>query len=59
MASVNETFRAPNGSVAPERLVLLCTEPGCKGAATALGRSGYNPRLQSATQLEWTAFGSG
>jgi hypothetical protein len=52
MPSVNDTFRARMAEWRPDRLVLLCTDPGCKGGATALGRAGYKPRLQTQTRFE-------
>ena len=51
MPAVNETFRSRMAAWRPERIVLLCAEPRCKGAATALGRAGYKPWLQSQAVL--------
>lgn len=51
MPVVNETFRSRMAAWRPGRIVLLCAEPRCKGAATALGRAGYKPWLQSQALL--------
>ena len=51
MPAVNETFRSRMAAWRPGRIVLLCAEPRCKGAATALGRAGYKPWLQSQAVL--------
>jgi hypothetical protein len=47
MPSINETFRSRMTAWQPQRIVLLCVNPRCKGAPTALGRAGYNPRPDS------------
>jgi hypothetical protein len=52
MPALNQTFRWRMDAWRPERIVLLCTDPGCEGAATGLGRAGYKPRLQSLRRLE-------
>ncbi len=52
MPSINDTFRSRMAAWQPRRIVLLCDRPGCKGAATALGRSGYKPWLQSHAVLQ-------
>ncbi len=52
MPAVDGTFQYRMSVFKPERIVLLCAQPGCKGAATALGRAGYKPRLQSPALLE-------
>jgi hypothetical protein len=49
--SINDTFRSRMAAWRPERIVLLCVEPRCEGAATALGRAGYKPWLQSQAVL--------
>jgi hypothetical protein len=51
MPAVTRTFRSNMASYRPEQIVLLCAEPRCKGAATALGRAGYKPWLQSQAVL--------
>jgi hypothetical protein len=51
MPAVNEPFRSRMAAWRPGRIVLLCAEPRCKGAATALGRAGYKPWLQSQAVL--------
>jgi hypothetical protein len=52
MPSINDTFRWRMAAWRPGRIVLLCAEPRCTGAATALGRAGYKPWLVSQTRLE-------
>ena len=52
MPAINDTFRFRMEVYRPERIVLLCAEPRCTGAATALGRAGYKPWLQSQAFLE-------
>jgi hypothetical protein len=52
MPSVNDTFRFRMTFWQPKEIVLLCADPGCKGAGTALGRAGYNPRLRLHARLE-------
>jgi hypothetical protein len=52
MPAINDTFRSRMAAWRPERIVLLCAEPSCNGAATALGREGYKPFLQSQAFLE-------
>jgi hypothetical protein len=52
MPAITNTLRSRMSAWRPRRIVLLCTEPGCEGAATALGRAGYKPRLQSLKRLE-------
>jgi hypothetical protein len=52
MPSITDTFRARMAAWRPGRLVLLCSEQFCEGAATAMGRAGYKPWLQSQTVLE-------
>ena len=52
MPAVNGTFRYRMAVWRPERIVLLCAEPRCKGAEPALRRAGYNPRLRSQALLE-------
>jgi hypothetical protein len=47
MPVISDTFRSRMTAWRPERIVLLCAEPRCKGAATALGRAGYKPWLLS------------
>jgi hypothetical protein len=47
MPAINDTFRSRMTAWQPEEIVLLCAEPGCKGAAPALRRAGYKPRLRS------------
>jgi hypothetical protein len=51
MPSINDTFRSRMTAWQPTEIVLLCAEPRCKGAATALGRAGYKPWLRSHTLL--------
>jgi hypothetical protein len=51
MPDVGDTFRFRMAVYRPERIVLLCAEPRCTGAATALGRAGYKPWLQSQAVL--------
>ena len=51
MPSINDTFRSRMAAWRPEEIVLLCAEPRCEGAATALGRAGYKPWLQSQAVL--------
>jgi hypothetical protein len=51
MPVVGDTFRFRMTVWRPERIVLLCAEPRCTGAATALGRAGYKPWLQSQAVL--------
>jgi hypothetical protein len=41
----------------PERIVLPSAERPCEGAATALGRAGYKPRLQSRGVLDSDGVG--
>ena len=52
MPSITDTFRSRMTVWRPDRIVLLCTQPGCGGAATAMGRAGYKPRLRSQALLE-------
>jgi hypothetical protein len=52
MPSVNDTFRSRMAAWKPKEIVLLCTDPGCEGGATALGRAGYKPRLRGSSRLE-------
>jgi hypothetical protein len=52
MPLVDDTFRQRMTAWRPDRVVLLCAVPGCKGAATALGRAGYKPWLDSQAALE-------
>jgi len=52
MPAVTDTFRSRMTVWRPERVVLLCADPLCKGAATALGRAGYKPWLRSQALLE-------
>jgi hypothetical protein len=52
MPAVDGTFQYRMSVWQPKRIVLLCVDPRCKGAATALGRAGYKPWLQSHTRLE-------
>jgi hypothetical protein len=52
MPAVDGTFQYRMSLWRPKRIVLLCANPGCKDAATALGRAGYKPRLQSLTRLQ-------
>jgi hypothetical protein len=52
MPSVNETFRFRMAAWQPSEIVLLCLNPDCRGAGTALGRAGYNPWLRSHTLLK-------
>jgi hypothetical protein len=47
MPAINDTFRLRMTVWRPEEIVLLCAEPGCKGAAPTLRRAGYKPRLRS------------
>jgi hypothetical protein len=47
MPVVSDTFRVRMTVWRPKRIVLLCAEPRCTGAATALGRAGYKPWLLS------------
>jgi hypothetical protein len=51
MPVVGDTFRFRMAVWRPKRIVLLCAEPRCTGAATALGRAGYKPWLQSQAVL--------
>jgi hypothetical protein len=51
MPAVTDTFRFRMTVYRPKRIVLLCAEPRCTGAATALGRAGYKPWLQSQAVL--------
>jgi hypothetical protein len=51
MPVVGDTFRFRMAVWRPKRIVLLCAEPRCTGAATALGRGGYKPWLQSQAVL--------
>jgi hypothetical protein len=52
MPAVNDTFRSRMAAWQPHEIVLLCTEPGCEGGATALGRAGYKPHLESGAPLQ-------
>jgi hypothetical protein len=47
MPATNGTFRFRMTVWQPQEIVLLCAEPRCKGAAPALRRAGYKPRLRS------------
>jgi hypothetical protein len=51
MPAVNDTFRFRMTVWRPDRIVLLCAEPRCKGAEPALAGAGYNPSLQSDAML--------
>jgi hypothetical protein len=52
MPAISDTFRSRMTVWQPHEIVLLCSQPGCKGAARALGRAGYKPHLESHAPLE-------
>jgi hypothetical protein len=56
MPTIDAQFRERFTSMQTGELVLLCGEPTCKGAAEALERGGYQPRLRRATVLQSDDF---
>ena len=51
MPAITDAFRSHMAERRPERIVLLCPGPQCKGAEPALRRAGYRPQLQSEALL--------
>lgn len=51
MPIIDEGFRSRLHELHPEHLILLCTEPTCRGGPEVLRRAGYRIRLVAAQRL--------